>query len=132
MASITEISPCCLPSCCGLKQCKISGGVNNLNVSPHCLQSCCCLESCCIFTRGGFSNFNFPPLPAIFLQSQTMQTNWSLAWNLVVFLHMVASIASIFPRCLQFCCFFTHCTIIGGLPGILLYFRTWPNNWWLQ
>ena len=51
-----------------------------------------------------------------------MQTNWSLAWNLVVFSHMVASIASILSRCLQFCCTFTNCTIIGGLPGILLYF----------
>ena len=94
VASITEIFPCCLQSCCSLKQCKISGGVNNLNG---------------------------PPLPAILLYFQTIQTNWSVAWNLAVFLHTVASITSIIPRCLQSCCIFTHCTTIGGLPGILRY-----------
>ena len=95
MASTTEIFPCCLQSCCGLKQCKISGGVNNLNVSP-------------------------------------IACNLVVAWNLVVFSHVVASITSIFSRCLQSCCIFTHCTTIGGLPGILLYSHTWPDNWWLQ
>ena len=103
MASITEISPCCLPSCCGLKQCKISGGVNNLNVSP-------------------------------------IACNLVVAWNLVVFSHVVASVTSIFPRCLQSRCIFTHGQIIGGfnnlhfplLPALLLYFQTLPNHWWLQ
>ena len=129
VASITEIFPCCLQSCCSLKQCKIPGGVNNLNG---------------------------PPLPAILLYFQTIQTNWSVAWNLVVFLHTVASITSIIPRCLQSCCIFTHCATIGGLPGILryphmarylvasiiyispllpailFYFQTLPTHWWLQ
>ena len=74
----------------------------------------------------------FPLLPAILLYFHTLHNYWWLAWKLVVFSHMVASIASIFPRCLQSCCILTHCIIIGGLPGILLYFRTSPNHWWLQ
>ena len=97
-----------------------------------------------------------PPLPAILLYFQTVQTNWSVAWNLAVFSHMVVSITLIFPlacnlvvfshiaqlwvACLESCCILTHGQITGGfnnlnlplLPAILSYFQTLPTHWWLQ
>ena len=105
VASITEIFPCCLPSCCSLKQCKIPGGVNNLNGPPlpaillyvHALHNYWWLAwNLAVLSHGqisgGFNILYFPMLPAILLNFQTLPTHWWLqllkfslvACNLVV------------------------------------------------
>ena len=91
VASITENFPCCLQSCCSLKQCKIPGGVNNLDGPPlpavllyfHALHNYWWLAwNLAVLSHGqisgGFNNLYFPLLPAILLNFQTLPTHWWL------------------------------------------------------
>ena len=144
---IAQLWVACLESCCILTHGQITGGFNNLNLPllPAILSYFQTLPThwwlqvlkfspvVCVASNNAkylvtSIIYMFPPLPAILLYFQTLQTNWWLAWNLAVFSHIVASITSIIPHCLQSCCIFKQCKLTGRLPGILLYIHTW----WFQ
>ena len=94
-----------------------------------CLQSCCSLKQCKLTGR----------LPGILLYFHMVASIASIspvACNFVVFSH----IAQLLVACQESCCIFAHGQITGGfnnlhfplLPAILLYFQTLPTHWWLQ